>query len=326
MKLHEVRVHPSKAALPREEQLAWKIAAVAADRVAVERDVTAMIVNRMIDNAAVAIAAVNRSAPISARGAALGHARRTAPPCSARLRGCGSARNGRRGRMVPRCASWICTTPSSPPIIRTRATTSRRCWRSRRRRAARGATCIRGIATGYEIQIDLVRAICLHEAQDRPHRPSLCRPGGRDRHAAAAADRDDLSGGAAGGACERHDAPIAQGRDQLLEGLRARPRRQAGDRGGRSLHARRRRAEPDLRRRGQRDRLDAGRAGCRLPGAAAGIGRGQARHPDSYTKEHSAEYQAQALIDLAFRVARAHRRPRAGARRSSSTRAITPIT
>jgi len=35
MKIHEVKVHPSAAVLPRERQLAWKIAAVAANTVAV---------------------------------------------------------------------------------------------------------------------------------------------------------------------------------------------------------------------------------------------------------------------------------------------------
>ena len=35
---HDVRVHPSKADLKREDQLAWKIAGVAADKVAVDTD------------------------------------------------------------------------------------------------------------------------------------------------------------------------------------------------------------------------------------------------------------------------------------------------
>ena len=73
MILHDVKVHPSKANLKREDQLAWKIAAVAADKVPVERDVAAMIVNRVIDNAAVAIAAINRHPVVSARDMALGH-------------------------------------------------------------------------------------------------------------------------------------------------------------------------------------------------------------------------------------------------------------
>ena len=39
MQLHDVRVHPSKSELAREDQLAWRIAAVAADGVAVEAEV-----------------------------------------------------------------------------------------------------------------------------------------------------------------------------------------------------------------------------------------------------------------------------------------------
>ena len=76
MILHDVRVHPSKANLKRDDQLAWKIAAVAADRVAVPRETTEMIINRIIDNASVAIAAINRRPVVSARDMALGHARR----------------------------------------------------------------------------------------------------------------------------------------------------------------------------------------------------------------------------------------------------------
>src|ERR1700760_3262742 len=68
---HDVRVSPSKADLKREDQLAWKIAGVAADKVAVPKDVAAMIINRIIDNAAVAIASVNRRPVISARDMAL---------------------------------------------------------------------------------------------------------------------------------------------------------------------------------------------------------------------------------------------------------------
>ena len=76
MKLQQVKVHPSKADLKREDQLAWKIAEVAADPVPVEKEVAAMIVNRIIDNAAVAIAAINRRPVVSARDMALGHPRR----------------------------------------------------------------------------------------------------------------------------------------------------------------------------------------------------------------------------------------------------------
>ena len=72
MKLHDVRVHPSKDQLMREDQLAWAIASVATDDVAVPPETAEMIVNRVIDNAAVAIASVNHNAQ---RGIVEGRAR-----------------------------------------------------------------------------------------------------------------------------------------------------------------------------------------------------------------------------------------------------------
>ena len=72
---HDVRAHRSKDNLKREDQLAWKIAEVAADPVAVEDDVTDMIINRIIDNASVGIASLNRSPIKSARAMANAHLR-----------------------------------------------------------------------------------------------------------------------------------------------------------------------------------------------------------------------------------------------------------
>ena len=63
---HEVRVHPSADRLAREEQLAWKLAEVATDPVDVDDEVAEMIVNRVIDDAAVAAAAL--FAPPGRRG------------------------------------------------------------------------------------------------------------------------------------------------------------------------------------------------------------------------------------------------------------------
>src|SRR5260221_11268091 len=73
MLFHDVKVHASASALAREDQLAWKLAAVAADPVPLEPAVREMIVNRIIDNAGVAIAAINRHPVVSARAMALGH-------------------------------------------------------------------------------------------------------------------------------------------------------------------------------------------------------------------------------------------------------------
>ena len=73
VKEHHVRVYKSEENLPREDQLAHKIAVVAADPVAVTDDVTEMVINRIIDNASVAIASLNRAPIIAARAQALAH-------------------------------------------------------------------------------------------------------------------------------------------------------------------------------------------------------------------------------------------------------------
>jgi 2-methylcitrate dehydratase len=172
VQIHEVRVHPSKSNLKREDQLAWKIAAVAADRAAVDKDVTAMIINRIIDNASVAIASVNRGPVISARDMALGHTRTD-----------GATVFGVRGtRVSPEWAAWANGTAvreldyhdtflaadyshpgdNIPPILAVAQTMEKT-----------GKDLIRGLATGYEIQIDLVRAICLHEFK-KDHIAHLC--------------------------------------------------------------------------------------------------------------------------------------------------------
>src|SRR5690606_33756551 len=67
MKVYQVRSHPSSAQLPRSQQLAWRLAEVAADPVPVEPEVVEMIGNRIIDNAAVAVAALTRQPVVAAR-------------------------------------------------------------------------------------------------------------------------------------------------------------------------------------------------------------------------------------------------------------------
>ena len=72
---HHVKVYPSKIALPKTDQLAWKIASVAADKAAILPEVAEMVANRIIDNASVAIAAINREPVANARTQALAHPR-----------------------------------------------------------------------------------------------------------------------------------------------------------------------------------------------------------------------------------------------------------
>ena len=76
MILHKVKVYPSKINLPRNKQLAWKIAKVASNNSRLNKDVVEMVINRIIDNASVAIASLNRKSVISSREMALKHKRK----------------------------------------------------------------------------------------------------------------------------------------------------------------------------------------------------------------------------------------------------------
>ena len=49
MLLHTVKVYPSKIKLPKKKQLAWKIAEIASDNVALNKEAIEMVINRIID-------------------------------------------------------------------------------------------------------------------------------------------------------------------------------------------------------------------------------------------------------------------------------------
>ena len=71
----EVRAWGETEIQPRENELAWKIAEYAVSRPAIDNDVAEMVGCRTVDNAAVALAAINRNAVSSARAMALAHLR-----------------------------------------------------------------------------------------------------------------------------------------------------------------------------------------------------------------------------------------------------------
>ncbi|MBT9246758.1 MmgE/PrpD family protein [Gemmobacter fulvus] len=159
---HDLRSHKSAEHLPRAAQLAWKIAEVAADPVTVEPAVTEMIINRIIDNAAVAAAAVARRPVASARAQSLCHPFKKGATLFGMPHGT---------RVSPEWAAWANGTAvreldfhdtflaadyshpgdNIPPVLAVAQHTGKS-----------GADLIRGIATGYEIQVNLVRGICLH--------------------------------------------------------------------------------------------------------------------------------------------------------------------
>lgn len=161
MKTHLVRTRRSAEEFPREEHLAWRIAEVATDPVDVPGDTAEMIVNRIIDNAAVAAASITRRPVANARAQALAH------PYTP-----GSTVFGVGGTVSPEWAAWangvavreldfhdtfLAAEYSHPgDNIPSILAVAQHAGRS-------GADLIRGLATGYEIQVDLVRAICLHE-------------------------------------------------------------------------------------------------------------------------------------------------------------------
>ena len=49
----KVKTHPSSALLKKEDQLAWKFSEIAADKSRPSLETTEMVINRIIDNAAV---------------------------------------------------------------------------------------------------------------------------------------------------------------------------------------------------------------------------------------------------------------------------------
>ncbi|HVI90721.1 MAG TPA: MmgE/PrpD family protein [Dongiaceae bacterium] len=163
MKLHIVRTHTSAENLPRAEQLAWKIAEMAVDPVPVEDEVVEMIGNRIIDNAAVAAASLNRGPVTSARAQAQPH--RLAPgativglPPSQRVSPEWAAwANGVAVRELDYHDTFLAADYSHPgdnipPVL----AVAQHCGLS-------GADLVRGLAAAYEIQVDLVKGICLHE-------------------------------------------------------------------------------------------------------------------------------------------------------------------
>lgn len=309
---HDVHAHPSKNELKRENQLAWKIAEVAADSVEVDAEATDMIINRIIDNASVGIASLNRGPIKSARAMANTHMRSggaTLFGAPADHKVCAEWAAWANGTAVREldfhdtflAADYSHPGDNIPPVL----AVAQQCGKG-------GRDLVRGIATGYEIQVNLVKSICLHEhkidhiahigpsasaavgtllglpteiiyqsVQQGLHTTITTRqsrkgeistwkafaPAYAGKLAIEAVDRCMRGEGAPSPAYEGEDGPISY----ILNGRTARDKGESPY--GPSYH---------------------------VPMPAAG----EAKRAilDTYTKEHSAEYQSQALIDLAFRM------------------------
>jgi len=161
--LHKVKVYPSKITLPKEKQFAWKIAEIANDNSKLNKDAIEMTINRIIDNASVAIASLNRKPVISAREMALKHPRKN----GANLFGVNSKlkfdcewaawSNGTAVRELDFHDTFLAADYSHPgdnisPLLAVAQQNKKG-----------GLDLLRGIITAYEVQVNLVKGICLHK-------------------------------------------------------------------------------------------------------------------------------------------------------------------
>lgn len=302
MKKHLVKVYPSKTPLPKTEQLAWKMAEMASDPVAVEGPVSEMIENRIIDNAAVAMAAVNRTPVANARSQALCHSREGGATVfgmpSSQTFDCAWAAwaNGTAVRELDMHDTFLAADYSHPgDNIPALLATAQQC-------GSTGADLIRGLATAYEVQINLVKAICLHKhkidhiahlapaaaagigtmlklpteiiyqaIQQAVHTSFTTRQSRKGEisswkaHAPAHAGKLAIEAVDRAMRGEKSPSPIYEGEDSVIAWM-----------------------------------LDGPQAEYSVP--LPEKGEPKRAILESYTKEHSAEYQAQALIDLAAKM------------------------
>jgi 2-methylcitrate dehydratase len=135
-----------------------------------------MVINRIIDNASVAIAAINRRPVANARSQALAHPR-TASENGATVFGMPNTQ-----KFSPEWAAWANGTAvreldyhdtflaadyshpgdNIPPILAVAQTLGKN-----------GQELLKGIVTGYEVHVNLVKAICLHQHK-KDHIAHLC--------------------------------------------------------------------------------------------------------------------------------------------------------
>ncbi|BEP13494.1 MmgE/PrpD family protein [Acidothermaceae bacterium B102] len=297
---HVVEVHAPGARLDLHDQLAYKLALVATDPVEVDADVAEMIANRVIDNAGVAIASVRRAPVVNARAQALPH---PATP--------GSSVFGSDARVSCEWAAWAngvavreldyhdtflaadYSHPGDniPPLLAVA-----------QQRRLTGADLVRGLAAAYEVQIDLTTGISLHahkidhvahlgpsvaagigamlrlptetvyqSIQQALHTTTATRQSRKGEISSWKAYAPAFAGKVAIEAVDRamrgetSPSPVYEGTDGVIAQL-----------------------------------LDGPAARYVVP--LPTLGEAKRAILSSYTKEHSAEYQSQALIDLAVRM------------------------
>src|SRR4051812_27698257 len=261
-----------------------------------------MVINRIIDNASVAIAAANRTPVANARSQALAHPRANGAtvfgmhPSQRYDAEWAAWANGTAVRELDMHDTFLAADYSHPgdnipPLL----AVAQQCKRS-------GADLLRGIVTAYEIQIDLVKAICLHEHKI-DHIAHLAPAVAAGIGAMLKLDTETIF--QAVQQAVHVSFTTRQSRKGEISSWKAYAPAHAGKLGIEAV---------DRAMRGERaptpiyegeDSVIAWMLGG--PKATYSVPLPEPGEPkrailDSYTKEHSAEYQAQALIDLAFKM------------------------
>ena len=299
---HNVKVFPSNRPLAKEDQLAWKIAATATDKVKPSETVIDMVINRIIDNSAVALAAVNRLPVAHARSQALCHPHQQ----GATLFGLDSKQtfsaewaawaNGTAVRELDMHDTFLAADYSHPgdnipPIL----AVAQQCQRS-------GQDLVNAIVTAYEIQINLVKAICLHKHK-KDHIAHLCPAMAAGLGTLLALDTDTIY--QAVQQAVHVSFSTRQSRKGEISSWKAYAPAHAGKLAIEAVdRAMRDEKSPSPVYEGEDSviayMLDGPDAKYNV--ALPGPGEPKQAILESYTKQHSAEYQAQAIIDLAFKL------------------------
>ena len=301
---HKLRVHTSRENLSKKEQLAHKIANVVFEDVEISSEVENMVINRIIDNASVAIAALERDPVASARAMAVNHPRHD-------NRGASIFGMPNDQKFHAEWAAWAnCTAvreldyhdtflaadyshpgDSIPAVIAVAQQLNKS-----------GKDLLRGIVASYEVHVNLVKAICLHKHKI-DHVAHLCPA-------------------QAAGVCAMLNLDIETTYQSIQQALHVSVSTRQSRKGEISSW------KAYVPAHGAKLAIEAVDRAMRGEGAPSPIYEGEDSilawildGPDSdytvplpgpgeekrailetYTKEHSAEYQSQALIDMAFRM------------------------
>jgi 2-methylcitrate dehydratase len=303
MKNHLVKVYPSKINLKKEDQFAYKLAAMVTDKTAIKADVTEMVINRIIDNASVAIASLNRTPVANARAQALAHARAD--------KGANIFGMSNNIKIHAEWAAWAnCTAvreldyhdtylaadyshpgDSIPAILAVAQQLNKT-----------GKDVLRGIVAAYEVHVNLVKGICLHEHKI-DHVAHLCPAQAAGICALLGLDTETTY------------QAIQQALHTSISTRQSRKGEISSWKAYVPAHGAKLAIEAvDRAMRGEKSPspiyegedsviawiLGGPKAEYTVP--LPEIGEEKRAILETYTKEHSAEYQSQALIDLAFKM------------------------